>query len=140
VDPYAIWALRAYTASTGVTALYVDALPAVTLTDIAPPTITGRFQIGDQQQSGTHNGFFTGQILNVQVWNASVPPFQPAVLSGTTRLFQLLATGRCLDGDVTGVVYSSACDTTNGYQHWYMWYDGTSYQLKSLATGAVRGR
>ncbi|HKS98920.1 MAG TPA: LamG-like jellyroll fold domain-containing protein [Rugosimonospora sp.] len=124
-----------YTAVTGVLTLYVNGLPAVTLTDTAPPAVTGAFVLGADKNGGARSAYFAGQISDVRVWDTVVPPFQPAMLSGTVKLFQSEATGLCLDGNSAGSMYGSTCQTGNVYQTWFMALDANGfYRLQSQGT------
>jgi hypothetical protein len=64
--------------STGLLELYVNGTETAVTRDSTLTTGTGRFMIGGDQVAGLANGFFEGQLADVQTWNTVTPPVQPS--------------------------------------------------------------
>lgn len=53
-----------------------------------------------------------------------------------TRLYKNNYTGKCLDSNSSGSVYTNTCSTGNKYQQWKLINNGSDYYLhKNIATG-----
>nr|WP_073919988.1 RICIN domain-containing protein [Streptomyces sp. CB00455] len=62
-------------------------------------------------------------------------PLQPAQAANATAI-QNLKTGRCLDSNAAGEVYTLPCQGGNNYQHWDTYQDGSGWwKLRNTATG-----
>lgn len=85
---YGVWqhVTATFSKATATMALYVDGNPVFATIRASTATTTATahsLQIGDYQYNGTHTGYFSGEIADVETWNRTLSPDQIANISGT---------------------------------------------------------
>jgi hypothetical protein len=127
-----------YKQSTGAISLYVNGSIVATATHTTTWDATGNFQIGDYLSAGSHTGYFTGQVADVQTYGQAIT----LPTTGGTTTSTATTGGQALVHD--GFTSLFTVDSSNGHlQETYLTRFGAAWVTQDLSanygTPAVAG-